>query len=315
MVRHFNGGVSTPNAVRYWIIGNEPDLHGYSSASYGAAFNADVEAMKAVDPTIKVGGPTTAWFDRPFLQSFLQTSGTHVDFLDFHAYPQQGCSTCTPSTPAALFTWAAATGTDVASAHTMAKSITGHDLPVEVGEWSLDWGGPLQTRTHLNTVWSADVLGQIISHGGISLHFGTKGNMLEWASGQYHNEDTGQSIFEALDDPHAPYEGYAMFSGAGLFPRFGQSLAVSSTSLRNVDIFASTGTQRNIVVVNKDTVTAQSATFSLNGNVARAADEWQRAPGLAFNAPPTHIGTIAIKNGTFSAILPPSSVTTFVLRA
>jgi hypothetical protein len=60
MVKHFNK--DTNSYVRYWIVGNEPDQAGISAATYSANFNQDFAAMKAIDPTIKIGGGATAFY-------------------------------------------------------------------------------------------------------------------------------------------------------------------------------------------------------------------------------------------------------------
>ena len=322
LVKHFNVSAVTglvdptlPNYVRNWIIGNEPDINGYSAATYSNDFNADSDAMKAVDPNVKIGGGATAWYDYPFLKTFLQTSGSRVDFLDFHGYAQQGCSTCTPSTDSSLFQWAQGIGGDVTNLSTMIRQIVptrASQIAVEVGEWSLDWGGNLQANTNLNSVWSADVLGNILHNGGDSMFYGTKGNALEWASGFTTDQDIGQQVYLNLDDPHASYHGFGMFTGEGLFPRFGTSLVNATTTLPNVDVFASDN-PKNIVVVNKDPSVTQIATFSLGSAPSGAIDVWQKNPTVAFQNPPVHLGNFGFSGGTFSYALPALSVTTFVV--
>ncbi|HEX6392394.1 MAG TPA: hypothetical protein VFZ97_03070 [Acidimicrobiales bacterium] len=322
LVRHFNVNPSTgvadttlPNYVKYWIIGNEPDLNNYTVSTYSGYFNSDNDAMKAVDAGIKVGGGTTAWYDSSFLQTFLQLSGSRVDFVDFHGYPQQGCSTCSSSTPSSLFQWAHGTGADVANLRAMIQQMVpsrASQISVEVGEWALDWGGSLQANTNLNAVWSADVLGNIIANGGSSMFYGTKGNALEWASGYQTDQDTGQQVFENLDDPHAPYHGYGMFTGEGLFPGFGTRLATATTSLPNVDVFASDN-PKNIVVVNKDPSVTQTGVFSLGNVSSGTVDVWQKNPTVPFQNPPVHLGSFTFSGDAFSYSLPALSVTTFVV--
>src|SRR5258708_33849204 len=102
MVKHFYE--DTNNYVRYWIVGNEPDLAGISAGVYSTNFNQDYDAMKAIDPTIQIGGGATAWYDKPFLQTFLQRSGSRADFVDFHRYAQEGNE---PGDYATLFQYAA----------------------------------------------------------------------------------------------------------------------------------------------------------------------------------------------------------------
>jgi hypothetical protein len=90
-----------------------------------------------------------------------------------------------------------------------------------------------------------------------------------------------------------------MFTGAGLFPGFGTAIPVCHAP-SGIDCFASDGGSHDVVLVN-------TGTASVNVTLPAAGDVWQRAPGLAFNAPPTHLGTLS------SVVLPPVSATTVVL--
>jgi hypothetical protein len=288
IVSHFKG------FVHWFLIGNEPNMNGYSAATYTADWNADAAAMRAIDPTIKIGGPTAAWFDQTFVQTWL-SGANNPDFIDFHGYPTQ-------YTPAFLFNWSHRIGDTVAKAHAMAIATLGHDIPVEVGEWSMDdnegTGNQGCTHSNLNTVWSADVLGEIAQNGGISLSYGTKGNMLEWSvTARKTDCDTHMSVDVSLDSPQAPYEGYAMFTGAGRFHGFGTKMAACRAPA-GVDCFASDGGSHNIVLVN---TTGSPVTVAVSGDV------WQRAPGLLYNTPPSHLGMLS------SVMLPSISVTTVVI--
>ncbi|ROT28198.1 cellulose binding domain-containing protein [Micromonospora sp. HM5-17] len=108
-VRYAN--VTKGYGARYWTIGNE----NYGNGHYGAAWEADhhpdksatyyanlvvayAEAMKAVDPTIKVGAVVTMpanWPDGltagddpgPWTSTVLSIAGGAIDFVDVHWYP------------------------------------------------------------------------------------------------------------------------------------------------------------------------------------------------------------------------------------
>ncbi|MGN9910362.1 cellulose binding domain-containing protein [Phytohabitans sp. LJ34] len=97
--------------VKYWTVGNE----NYGNGHYGAAWEADnhadksprqyatevvayADAMKAVDPTIKVGAVLTipaGWPDAvvaegdagSWNQVVLSIAGSKIDFVDVHWYP------------------------------------------------------------------------------------------------------------------------------------------------------------------------------------------------------------------------------------
>jgi hypothetical protein len=84
--------------IKYWEIGNE--LEGYWEAGhwsrdgreltgdeYARRFIEFAKAMKAVDPTIQVGGPTSSSVYNGFLESLLSIAGDQVDFISYHNYP------------------------------------------------------------------------------------------------------------------------------------------------------------------------------------------------------------------------------------
>jgi hypothetical protein len=97
--------------VKYWVIGNEPNLSGggysYTTAAQVAAyFKPFASAMKAVDPTIKIIGPETAWYDATIINGLTSCDGGadditgadgsgnyYVDILSFHIYPFSGAQT------------------------------------------------------------------------------------------------------------------------------------------------------------------------------------------------------------------------------
>jgi hypothetical protein len=103
IVRFING--THGEAVKYWVIGNEPDLasgaYNYTTASQVAAYiKPFASAMKAVDPTIKIIGPETTWYDTGrFINDLTSCNGGahditgkdpygnyYVDILSFHLY-------------------------------------------------------------------------------------------------------------------------------------------------------------------------------------------------------------------------------------
>jgi len=93
--------------VKYWIIGNEPDLsYAYNtSAQIAAYFKPFASAMKAVDPTILTIGPECAWFNQPIINGLTTPNGPdditgkdlagryYLDIISFHCYPFNGSQT------------------------------------------------------------------------------------------------------------------------------------------------------------------------------------------------------------------------------
>lgn len=78
-------------AVRYWEIGNESFLNHYNGGATAADYAQDLvafsQAMKDVDPTIKIGanGQADAWW-----RAVLPVAAPFIDFLAVHNYPAYG---------------------------------------------------------------------------------------------------------------------------------------------------------------------------------------------------------------------------------
>jgi Glycosyl hydrolases family 39 len=310
MVKHFNQ--DTKNPVHYWMIGNEPDLNGISASTYSTSFNRDYDAMKAVDPTIQVGGATTAWYDTGFFDTFLQQSGSRVDFVDFHGYPQQGT---TPGASTTLFQKAAEYGANINDLRARLQRWVpsrASQIAIEVGEWDLNWGGSAQDNMNFHALWTADVLGTILQAGGHSLFYATKGNAL-YMNAETVTDSSGHAVQIKGDDTNPSYHGSGMFTGEGLFRHFGTTMVHASSMAANVDVFASDN-PKNIVMVNKDPGESATITVRLAGVTSGTIAVWRKDESVVFTNPPVPLETMQFANGTFSYQLTPFSATTFLVN-
>jgi hypothetical protein len=268
--------------------------------------------MKAIDPTIKIGGGTTAWYDVPFLQLFLQQSGNKVDFVDFHGYPQEGT---VPGDYTSLFHFAAQYGDNINHLESLIQQIIparASQIGIEVGEWELNWGGTAQDNINFHAVWAASVLGNILKAGGWSFFFADKGNAI-YGNPHTFTDIHGHVVNIYPDDTNPAYHGIGMYTGEGLFRGFGKTMVKTTTTLPNVEIFASDN-PKNIVVINENRSVTQTATFSLDGVADGTIDVWRKGESVLFPNPPIKAGTLQLENRTFTYQLPPFSVTTFVLN-
>jgi hypothetical protein len=86
--------------VRFWEIGNEPDLYpekqgdtGMTPERYCDIFRAQAAAMREADPSVVLAGPAVSGVkpgrDR-FLERFVKACGDVVDVLTWHVYPGDG---------------------------------------------------------------------------------------------------------------------------------------------------------------------------------------------------------------------------------
>jgi hypothetical protein len=309
MVKHFN--IESGNPVKRWIIGNEPDHTGNANrmdaAAYSERFNAMYDAMKAVDPSIKIGGPATAFFNKPFIETFLTNCGSRVDFVDFHKYGQGGqverSNAELLSTVPNDFENHLLTLKQMIAAKAPQRAA---QIEMVVGEWQMDWDDDIKSNTHFYTLWSSTVLGRMLRAGGYAMLYADKGVLGALVGNA--NEPAGS----AVNDPRPIYHGISMYTGGGLFRKFGTTMVSSTSTVPDVEVFASSS-EKNIVAINKNKGTAQNVAFTLNGVVSGQMDVWRKDPSMPPMAPPVKVGTAPIANATFTYDLPAGSVTTFVI--
>ena len=95
-VRHLRGRYGVEE-VRSWFfeVWNEPNLDGFwekaDQAAYFELYDVTARAIKAIDPALRVGGPSTAgaaWV--PEFLAHVKRSGSAVDFVTTHTYGVDG---------------------------------------------------------------------------------------------------------------------------------------------------------------------------------------------------------------------------------
>ena len=305
LVKHFN--VTTNNRVNYFIVGNEPDNAGINANTYANTFNAIYDSMKAVDPKIQIGGPATASFNTAYLQTFLTISGSRTDFVDYHSYGEGGPVV---QTEAQLLANTASYTSNANTLRTMIQNTVparASQIIIHLGEWNLSWSGDSKTYTNFNTVWASSALGHQLLAGDWSSQYADKNGGL---GALYDQNDSTHDA--QLDDPMPIYHGLGMFTGEGHFPGFGATLVSASTTLNNIEVFAS-NYPKNIVVVNKDPSLSQTLNLTTVGVTSGTADVWQKNQSSNPIAAPVQLATLPLANGSFSYTVPPYSVTTFVM--
>lgn len=177
-VRYTN--VENDYGVRYWSIGNEPNLFGdgYDTERYNREWREYAEAMLEVDPDIILVGPDiNTYLAIPeanpkddagidWMESFLKANGDLVDIVSFHRYPFPKTMNAAPPTPEELLASAQEYDTTVPYLRQQIRDLTGRDIPVAVTEVNSNWAkaSGLETSpdSYLNAVWWADALGRLI---------------------------------------------------------------------------------------------------------------------------------------------------------
>ncbi|HEY3762857.1 MAG TPA: fibronectin type III domain-containing protein [Verrucomicrobiae bacterium] len=322
MVKHFNI-TSTSNRVDRWIIGNEPSNNGLTTNTYSAGFAAMFPVMKAVDPTIKIGGPASATYntspsgEMKMILSILHSDGVTPDFADVHIYGSHS------STDAALI---ASTGQIYESNAANLRSFliglwganVGGSMPIEIGEWNVSGTSDSRMLENYGSVWAASAVGHMLNGGVIERQYADKNGVLGAMCETANESATSPSNItynSSANDPQPVYHGIGMFTGESLFQPFGCKLVTSTSSTTNIEVFAS-DLPRNIVAINKTPGTTSTVTFSLTGLSSGTLTVWQKNSGANLGNystnVPVKLGTVSVSGSAFSYSLAPYTVTTFV---
>lgn len=248
--------------VRFWSIGNEPNLFGdgYETDQFVREWREWAEAMRAVDPNIILIGPEINQFyanpTQPhqmelerWMIEFLKANGDMVDVVSFHRYPFPSSQLAGPPSPDELRHASTEWDTLIPYARDLVREYTGRDLPIAVTEanssWAASSGGDTTMDSHLNAIWWGDALGRMIRNGvymvnqfAIIGQFGLMGN----------------------------YEVKPIYNVYLMYKEFGDELLYASSDEELVSIFASVREDGALaVMVNNLAAEAKQVPLTLSG--------------------------------------------------
>jgi len=184
--------------VRSWFfeVWNEPNLDGFwekaDQAAYFELYDATARTIKAIDPALRVGGPSTAgaaWV--PQFLDFAAAHGTPVDFVTTHTYgvdggfldeQGKGDTKLSPSPDAIVG--------DVRRVRAQIAASKFPNLPLYFSEWSTSYTP--RDRVHDSYVSAAYILTKLKAVQGMVQ------GMSYW---------TYSDLFEEPGPPNAPFEG------------------------------------------------------------------------------------------------------------
>jgi hypothetical protein len=317
--------------VKYWEIGNE----GYGNGHYGSAWEADdhpdkspagyanlvrdyAVAMKAVDPTIKVGavlttpgewpdGITAAGDAGTWNQVVLSTAGPLVDFGIVHWYP--GGESGPEVLPKTNRITAA-----VRLVREQARRYAGTDLPIAMTELNTSYG----RNTQPGALFAADAYATLMANGVFTVDWWNVHNGVERVStigGQPDFHDfgllssgtcDGSACQPALNTPFAPYHALAMLSR---FAGAGDQVVGASTSDPLVKVHAARRADGGLAVllINEDPAEAKTVSVAYAGYAPA-----QNTQVLTFGNGDSAITSAPGAAGTMT--LAPYSLTTVLLR-
>jgi hypothetical protein len=335
-VRYAN--VTKGYGVKYWTVGNE----NYGNGHYGAAWEADehedksphayaagvvefADAMKAVDPTIKVGAVLTIpanWPDAVVVEGdagswndvVLATAASKIDYVDVHWYP--GGSSAAESL--------AKTDHIVDAIYLLRQQIAKYAGPnaSRIGISLTEMNVGVGRNTQPGALFLADAYAGLLANGVFTVQWWNVHNGIgnvSTVAGQTDYEDFGMlssgtctadgSVCEPpLNTPFAPYYGLSMMN---TFVRPGDQFLRAATDQPLVTAHAARRPNGDLAVMllNKDPENAYPVTIDYAGYQPAAGAPMVYTYGNGDTAiTSTRTGTAT------SQTLPPYSLTVLVLR-
>jgi len=260
--------------VTYWVLHDEPYYY-MNAATYADKVNEFAAAMKAVDPTIKIGACVSCSYSsvQQFTETVVQNAGQNIDFYNHNAFfiepneygyaqRQAYYDELLYETSGRLKTWLA-TLRGIVEEYFPTKSVEYH-----VGSFnSISWGPADWTLNFLpEGLWVADMLGTLITEpvtfGGI------------WClMNPYPPKQGDYGILSPEFEPYVSYYPYVLYSN-----HFGDMLVSSTSALTDISVYASIssgGSKLHIMLINKNPTTDHAITFTLqNFNPQSTATAW-----------------------------------------
>ena len=242
--------------VRYWEIGNEPDLYAtqrgdpsWTPAKYCQVFRAQRQAILAVDKSAKFAGPAVS-NPGPFLDAFVKDCGDAIDMLTWHVYPESGDKT----DEEALASVSAVSDT-TARYKTLLKDPVanpkGYNRATAMGvtEYSLSWNTNRMRHLADQTaaLWAAEAT-QRLAEGGVS------------ATSYFALQATGgHGLLDVSGAPRPAYYAFQLLAA-----QKGQPTAMTTTNSSLWAHAAQDGSALNVVLTNT-TITPVTLDPTLKG--------------------------------------------------
>lgn len=159
--------------IKYWEIPNEREsgfiTPGLSPSAMGNLVKKSYIAMKAVDPTIIVGGPATCDMNVSYLTNMVQQALPYIDFITMHAY-SSGQSN--PASDSAAYNHAQNQGALVNQLRANLLAIGPQaDLPIFIDEYNMTWDTDPRLHTNKEVVYSGLLIANVIGGGGTGVNF------------------------------------------------------------------------------------------------------------------------------------------------
>jgi len=136
-------------------------------------FNALADSIRAVNPAVKIGGMSECWPDQAIISEFIQTCGTHADFVSWNFYP-----TGSPEAPSFAELMQRTDRYAVFSSNIRKANkelLPTHPLEQAISEYNMNYNAwkPVDYRLHkgYGAVWTFSVLNNLLYKGSVDLAY------------------------------------------------------------------------------------------------------------------------------------------------
>lgn len=299
--------------VRYWMIGNESwKSCDYNGCATAAQYRDDIiqfsQAMKAVDPTIKIiaNGETNSWW-----ATVLPAAAPHIDYLGLSNYPvwqyTGGYSYYQNNAPNLMGVVNTATNALNSYCSPADKS----RIKIISTEYnSKDWQGSWADGNDLgHALASFEILGEHLKNPKVEA-------AMMWNTRWVNNTTNPNDIFDAIDRNGnlLPQGKVLSIWGKNLLTKMVS--ASSTTTVRNYATYNPTTQDLTVFLVNKATSQASVVLNVLNYIPFSSIEHWEyKGMGPAETNPGwTRSANKTLNGAKKSLTLPPVSITMLKLR-
>ncbi len=277
IVRFIN--ITSGKNIKYWSIGNEPDL-GYSfttAAQIAAYIRPFASAMKAIDPSILIIGPECASFNQSIYDGLTTPNGPnditgrdgagrfYVDVISFHTYPFNGSQTRAQvvsklTSAGSLKDNLIHLNSQVAAANAVHGRVAATALKTAITEANIDWQNSptddlygVGANSFIGGQFIAEMMGVAMKNGVGILNF--------WSIIEGNNQALNIGYIDAFTGNKKPF--YYHFQL--LASNFNGNYVDGTSNISNIKSFGSQNAQNtNVLVMNEDQTNNYNYTVRLN---------------------------------------------------
>ncbi len=306
VITRYNVNLVLGQKIKYWEFWNEPTVEPDGTLTEGQYVNMIVTvggAMKAIDPSIRIVAPASAWPDLGpggWLDYMAKNTGNIIDVLSFHSYGDYG-----GSDQARLDSIKADYYDEIVNNASRFVTPSGKQLALAVTEYNIAWkdlssGSTYEWHSSYDAVYAADtILWATKAHADHFTYFTVA--------------QAGKNLLGILDpsNNYAPFRPYYTFAMYGNYMR--DRLINATSSDGTVDTLASKsndGTLITIMIISKDMQNRRPIAI----NVAGLGNGTATIAMLSDNSLPTTQSQQAYQNGTLTVTVDPLSVTAVMIK-